>query len=155
MQIFTAFGCCNVDPTEEPKREPEALFYGSRKPWHKIKKERPLHLAAAHLAAEGANNRRIAHSLGKTEVWMSNLAWQPFFQERVDSILRERNRDALESMSKIQRFANPATLVELCDASFFLKARSRISLARTIRVFTTGFLGSEVTSLDRAPGGHP
>ena len=58
MQIFTAFGFCNVDPTEEPKREPEALFYGSRKPWHKIKKERPLHLAAAHLAAEGANNRR-------------------------------------------------------------------------------------------------
>ena len=89
----------------------------------------------------------IAHSLGKTEVWMSNLAWQPFFQERVDSILRERNRDALESMFKIQRFANPATSVELCDASFFLKARSRISLARTIRVFTTGFLGSEVTSL--------
>jgi len=94
-----------------------------------------LHLAAAHLAAPGANNRRIAHSLGKTEVWMSNLAWQPFFQERVDSILRERNRDALESMFKIQLFANPATLVELCDASFFLKARSRISLARTIRVF--------------------
>ena len=46
---------------------------------------------------------------------MSNLVRQPFFQERVDSILRERNRDALESMFKIQRFSNPATLVELSD----------------------------------------
>jgi hypothetical protein len=72
-----------------------------------------LHLAAAHLAAAGANNRRIARALGKTEVWMSNLARQPFFQERVDSILKGRDRDALESMFKIQRFSNPATLVEL------------------------------------------
>ena len=53
--------------------------------------------------------------LGKSEVWMSNSVRQPFFQERVDSILRERNRDALESMFKIQRFSNPATLVELSD----------------------------------------
>src|SRR4029077_16629396 len=78
------------------------------------KKERALHLAAAHLAAAGANNPRIARALGKTEVWMSNLVRQGFFQGRVDSILRERsNRDALESAFRIQRFSNPATLIEL------------------------------------------
>ena len=46
---------------------------------------------------------------------MSNLARQGFFQERVVSILKERNRDALESAFRIQRFSNPAPLVELSD----------------------------------------
>jgi hypothetical protein len=95
---------CNVNPTEEPPKK-EAIFYGSRKPIYEIKTEAPLHLAAAHLAAAGANNRRIARALGKTEVWMSNLARQGFFQERVVSILKERNRDALERAFRIQRFS--------------------------------------------------
>ena len=47
---------------------------------------------------------RLSGGLGKTEVWMNNLVRRPFFQERVVSILRERNRDALKSMFKIQRF---------------------------------------------------
>ena len=133
-------------PHRGPKREPEALFYGSRKPWHKIKKERPLHLAAAHLAAPGANNRGIAHSLGKTEVWMSNLARQPFFQERVDSILRERNRDALESAFRIQRFSNPATLVELSDGPKKPEVDTRTVRARDI--LDRAFKRKEVASAE-------
>jgi hypothetical protein len=39
------------------------------------------------------------------------------FQERVASILKERNRDALERAFKIQRLSNPATLVELSERS--------------------------------------
>jgi hypothetical protein len=124
------FGVCNVNPAEEPKKAP--IFYGSRKPAYEIKTEAPLHLAAAHLAAAGANNRRIARALGKTEVWMSNLTRQPFFQERIESILRERNRDALESMFRIQRFSNPATLVELSDGPKKPEVDTRMVRARDI-----------------------
>jgi hypothetical protein len=146
LRIFAAswYLVSDVDPAEEPKREPVAIFYGSRKPWHTIKKERPLHLAAAHLAAAGANNRRIAQSLGKTEVWMSNLARQPFFQERVVSILKGRNRDALESAFRIQRFSNPASLVELRDGSKKPVVDTRMVRARDILDRT--FRKKEVTS---------
>ena len=63
---------------------------------------------------------------------MSNLVRQPFFQERVVSILRERNRDALKSMFKIQRFCNPAALVELRDGSKKLVVDTRMVRARDI-----------------------
>ena len=105
-------------------RESEALY--------EIKMEAPLHIAAAHLAATGASNRRIAQTLGKTEVWMNNLVRQPFFQERVVSILRERNRDALKSRFKIQRFCNPAALVELRDGSKKVVVDTRMVRARDI-----------------------
>jgi hypothetical protein len=72
-----------------------------------------LRIAAAYLAAAGANNRRIAQTLGKSEAWVCYLTKQGFFQQRIASILKEKNRDALESMFKIQRFSNPMTLVEL------------------------------------------
>jgi hypothetical protein len=132
----------NVNPAEEPKRKPVAIFYGSRKPAHELKKESPVHLAAAHLAAAGANNRRIAQTLGKTEVWMSNLARQGFFQERVVSILKERNRDALESAFRIQRFSNPVTLVNLADGP----TDTRMVRARDI--LDRAFKKKEVTSPD-------
>jgi hypothetical protein len=141
IEDFCRFWClvCNVNPTEEPKKAP--IFYGSRKPAYEIKTEAPLHLAAAHLAAAGANNRRIARALGNTEVWMSNLARQGFFQERVVSILRERNRDALESAFRIQRFSNPVTLVELRPDG---PADTRTSRARDI--LDRAFRKKEVTS---------
>jgi hypothetical protein len=65
------------------------------------------------MAAAGASNRRIARALGRTEVWMSNLVRQPFFQHRVDSILREKHLPALEALFKMQRDSDPASLVEL------------------------------------------
>ena len=89
---------------EAPKKA--AIFYGSRKPIYEIKTEAPLHIAAAHLAAMGANNRRIARALGRSEVWMCNLTRQPFFQERVLAILKDKNRDGLESMFKMQRLSD-------------------------------------------------
>jgi hypothetical protein len=138
------FGVCNVNPAEEPKKAP--IFYGSRKPAYEIKTEAPLHLAAAHLAAAGANNRRIARALGKTEVWMSNLTRQPFFQERIESILRERNRDALESMFRIQRFSNPATLVELSDGPKKPEVDTRMVRARDI--LDRAFKKKEVASVE-------
>ena len=119
-------------------RESEALY--------EIKMAAPLHIAAAHLAATGASNRRIAQTLGKTEIWMSNLVRQPFFQERVVSILRERNRDALESMFKIQRFCNPAALVELRDGSKKPVVDTRMVRARD--TLDRAFKKKEVTSPD-------
>ena len=133
-----------MNPTEEPKKMP--IFYGSRKPAYEIRTEAPLHLAAAHLAAAGANNRRIARALGKSEVWMSNLARQGFFQERVVSILKERNRDALESAFRIQRFSNPATLVELSDGPKKPEVDTRTVRARDI--LDRAFRKKEVTSPD-------
>lgn len=129
MKIFARFGClvCSVNPKEEPNKLP--IFYGSRKPAYEIKTEAPLHIAAAHLAAAGANNRRIARELGKSEVWMTNLARQPFFQERVVSILKEKNRPALESMFKMQRFSNPMTLVELAGDPKVVQARNILDQA--------------------------
>jgi hypothetical protein len=121
-----------MNPAEEPKPKPVAIFYGSRKPYHELKKERPLHLAAAHLAAAGASNARIARMLGKSEVWAANLMRQPFFQVRVDSILKERNRDALESAFRIQRFSNPADLVELSDGPKKPEVDTRTVRARDI-----------------------
>jgi hypothetical protein len=84
--------------------------------------------------------------LGKSEVWISNLGKQGFFQQRVDSILKERNRDALESMFKIQRFFNPAKLVELRDSAVD---------ARTVRardILDRAFKKKEVTSPDPLEG---
>jgi hypothetical protein len=104
---------CNVNPAEEPERKPAAIFYASRKPYHELKRERPVHIAAAHLAAAGASNARIARMLGKSEVWAANLTRQPFFQERVEWILKERNLPELEATFKMQRFSNPVALVEL------------------------------------------
>ena len=145
--IGTCFWClvCSVNSTEEPPKK-EAIFYGSRKPFYEIKMAAPLHIAAAHLAATGASNRRIAQTLGKTEIWMSNLVRQPFFQERVVSILRERNRDALESMFKIQRFCNPAALVELRDGSKKPVVDTRMVRARD--TLDRAFKKKEVTSPD-------
>ena len=150
MQIFARFWClvCNVNPAEEPK--PKPIFYGSRKPAHELKKESPVHLAAAHLAAAGANNRRIARALGKTEVWMSNLARQGFFQERVVSILKERNRDALESAFRIQRFSNPAPLVELSDGPKKPAVDTRTVRARDI--LDRAFKRKEVASVESTLG---
>jgi hypothetical protein len=75
-------------------------------------RETPLHIAAAHLAAAGANNRRIARALGRSEVWICNLTRQSFFHERVLAILKEKNRDALESMFEMQRLSDLMSLVE-------------------------------------------
>ena len=75
---------------------------------------------------------RFSGDLGKTEVWMINLVRQPFFQERAVSILRERNRNALKSMFKIQRFCNPAALVELRDGSKKLVVDTRMVRTRDI-----------------------
>jgi hypothetical protein len=82
---------------------------------------------------------------------MSNLARQPFFQERVVSILKERNRDALESMFKIQRFCNPATLVELRD-----DPKKPVVDRRTVRardILDRAFRKKEITSPDRVSEG--
>jgi hypothetical protein len=75
---------------------------------------------------------------------MSNLARQPFFQERVVSILKERNRDALESMFKIQRFSNPMTLVELAGDPKKPVVDTRTVRART---FSTGPLEKKKSRL--------
>jgi hypothetical protein len=75
---------------DSPKPEPGPIWRGSKKPWYKLKNESPLHIAAAHLAAAGANHRKIYRELGKSESWMTNLARQPFFQARVDAILRNK-----------------------------------------------------------------
>ncbi len=93
----------------------------------------------------------IAHSgIGKTEVWMSNLARQPFFQERVVSILKGKNRDALESMFKIQRFSNPMTLVELASDLKKPVVDTRGVQARDI--LDRAFRKKEVTSPDPGAG---
>ena len=94
---------------------------------------------------------RLSGDLGKTEVWMNNLVRQPFFQERVVSILRERNRDALKSMFKIQRFCNPAALVELRDGSKKLVVDTRMVRARDI--LDRAFRKKEVT-FSRSHGGR-
>ena len=65
---------------------------------------------------------------------MNNLVRQPFFQERVVSILRERNRDALKSRFKIQRFCNPAALVELRDGSKKLVVDTRMVRPTTFSI---------------------
>jgi hypothetical protein len=54
-----------------------------------------------------------ARALGRSEVWICNLTRQPFFQERIVAILKEKNRDALESMFKMQRLSDLTSLVEL------------------------------------------
>jgi hypothetical protein len=77
---------------------------------------------------------------------MSNLTRQPFFQERIESILRERNRDALESMFRIQRFSNPATLVELSDGPKKPEVDTRMVRARDI--LDRAFKKKEVASVE-------
>ena len=63
------------------------------------------------------------------------------------SILKERNRDALESMFKIQRFSNPMALVELRDGP----KDGRTVPARDI--LDQAFRKKKVTSPDRVAEG--
>ena len=125
LGFFTPGWClvCSVDAAEEPK----PIFWGSKPAWTKIKNESPLHIAAAHMAAAGASYRKIYQELGRSESWITNLARQPFFQARVDSIVKEKLHDAWTAKLEMSQLRSVEKKINYLRAA---NKRPRDSLGR-------------------------
>jgi hypothetical protein len=107
LGIFSGFSTpgvsvmvCSMDAAEEPK----PIFWGTRKPYLKLKKETFEHIEAARLTAERDwNFKQVAQHFGRSEVWASNLFRQPFFQLRTLEFLKGRIHDSYERWRMIDR----------------------------------------------------
>jgi hypothetical protein len=78
------------------------------------------HIEAAKLAAEGCSFKKIATHFGRSGVWACNLFRQPFFQARVDSILREKTAAEWE-----WRMVEPFRDRDITKKINYLRAASR------------------------------
>jgi hypothetical protein len=79
-----------------------------------IEKEAPWHLSAAYMYAMGSCNREITDAHDKSPRAVSNLFHQPFFQQRVTTIMAENRRDVMD-LFKAERINSLATLIEIRD----------------------------------------
>lgn len=76
---------------------PECL-HNAKLPQLNIIHEKPWHRAVAYMLAQGFTQREVSARFGKTEPWISQLARQPWFQQRVVDELKEGGIDKIKAL---------------------------------------------------------
>lgn len=89
---------------------------GSKPPHHELVEEKPWHRAAAVMFAAGSVTvREVASAFEVSPPNVSNLLRQPWFQERVNSLMAEHGGKDIIALFKAEQFNSLVTLVELRD----------------------------------------
>ena len=115
----------------------ETKFHGTRPPKYALTEEKPWHRTAAYFFATGCmSTRDVANACEVTEPTVRNLLRQPWFQERVTTLMAENGGKDIMAMLKAEQFNSLVTLIEIRDsekAPFVVRANvSKDILDRTL-----------------------
>lgn len=92
------------------------LLHNQREPYYYIQHEKPEHLVAVYLKAEGNTNTEIAEAMGMSPVAISNILRQEWAVRRLTEIIHTNgSREVKELLSESQAAKSIRTLIEIRD----------------------------------------
>jgi hypothetical protein len=136
------------DP-ERTKADDEALkasglsLAGDRDPNLDVS-ERPEHRIMIYLRAQGRTIKEISTATGYSYHWVGQIVRQPWFKQRLLTLLDEEGRDVLQTMLKAEAIPSIETLVEIRDDP---KARHSDKISATKELLDR-YLGKSVAKVE-------
>jgi hypothetical protein len=130
-------------------------FHGTDKPRYVIENELPWHRMAAHMfgVAGMVTIKDVAEACDVDPGTVSNLLKQPWFQERVTSLMAKNGRDIMQ-LFRAEQFNSFLTLIEVRDDPETSR-KDKIVCAKDILDRTLGKPIQRIESTDIPTSGDP
>lgn len=98
-------------------KESVDVLYNAKDPNLGILSESPRHRMVIYLKAQGLANRKIAHRMGYTDAWVSQILRQPWARLRLLEELRIGGREGVQGILQAEAEESVYTLIGLRDAA--------------------------------------
>ena len=108
----------------EAAKTPEALeeylgnpdkLYGHRQPQQQLKSEQPWHRLLLYFKARGLSNKECEEKLGVSHVYIGQIARQPWFRQKLVTVLKEEGLPAVQEMLRSSAPESVLNVIELRD----------------------------------------